>query len=70
MSSNCNYCGEFIKIENNDNKQKIFSKCNSGNCENKICKKCVEMTIKRAKNDSFYSSYISWCDTCIWFDIS
>ena len=65
MPINCNYCGKCL-----EKNSKTFSKCKNGNCENRICEQCVEMTIKRAKGESFYLSYISWCDTCIWFDIS
>ena len=45
----------------------INNKCKS--CERPICKLCYDKTLNRTKSCDFYKQYISWCDSCIWFDM-
>ena len=55
----CSECYKLISLINN--------KCKS--CGKPICKQCYDKTINRTKSSNFYNEYISWCDSCIWFDM-
>lgn len=67
----CDYCGLFLEFNDYTGKKIINHSENCASCKDaKICLKCMEMTENRAKSSSFYKSYIKWCDSCIWFDIS
>jgi hypothetical protein len=44
-------------------------KCKGSPSQHLICGPCSQMTITRAKRESFYCQYVNWCDACIWFDI-
>ncbi len=60
----CDYCSLLINP-----KDENFIMCKN-KCNNFLCEKCSKMTKTRGSKNSFYSEYIDWCDTCIWWEIS
>ena len=44
----------------------VQCRCNS---QCMLCQNCAEHTRTRAIKNDWYTKYVYWCDTCIWFDI-
>ena len=38
-------------------------------CNRCLCNKCYQHTVDRSTRENFYKQYVSYCDTCIWFDM-
>ena len=38
-------------------------------CNKHLCNRCYQHTVDRSTREKFYKKYVSYCDTCIWFDM-